>query len=263
VTRAIAVDWSGAVAGASRRIWLGEARDGALLRLECGRTREAVAAHLLDELERDPDTVIGLDFGFSYPAWFVGSLGVACGRDVWRRMAEGAERIIAACEAPFWGRPGVPRTECEQWRRCERELRDAGLAPKSMFQIGGAGSVGTGSLRGMALLAALHDGGCAVWPFDAPRLPLVVEIYPRLLTGAVVKSRPEARAAALTPYAGAMSPAHAADARASEDAFDAAISAVEMSRRIDELRALPRVDDPVTRIEGAIWPAVAAPILSV
>jgi hypothetical protein len=254
--RAIAVDWSGARSGAERKIWLAEARDGALVRLECGRTRVALAHHLLDELARDSNTVVGLDFGFSYPAWYVTSLGAPSARELWAQMSDDAERIIAACEAPFWGRPGVRRTDCEQWRRSERELLDAGYAPKSMFQLGGAGAVGTGSLRGMFLLRVLRDAGCAIWPFDTSVLPLVLEIYPRLLTGPVVKSSRDARVTHLAPYAAAMTPAMVAEATASEDAFDAAISAIEMSRRMDELRALPADDDPVLRCEGAIWPPV-------
>ena len=36
-------------------------------------------------------------------------------------------------------------------------------------------------------------------------------------------------------------------------AFDALVSAVVMTRHIDELRSGARTDDPVTRLEGAIW----------
>jgi len=116
------------------------------------------------------------------------------------------------------------------------------------------GAVGTGSLRGMFLLRALHDAGCAVWPFDGPVLPLAVEIYPRLLSGPVVKSSSAARAAHLEHYGATIPPGLRERAATSEDAFDAAVSAVEMSRRIDELLALPVVVDPILRIEGAIWP---------
>lgn len=80
-------------------------------------------------------------------------------------------------------------------RRTDREAPAiGGIRPKSVFQIGGAGAVGTGSLRGMPILKRLRDAGFAVWPFDAPRWPCVVEIYPRLLTGAVNKGSAGARA---------------------------------------------------------------------
>ena len=50
----------------------------------------------------------------------------------------------------------------------ERAARVRGIAPKSVFQIGGAGSVGTASLRGMPVLQRLREAGFAVWPFDRP-----------------------------------------------------------------------------------------------
>jgi hypothetical protein len=42
-------------------------------------------------------------------------------------------------------------------------------------------------------------------------------------------------------------------AAGSEDAFDAAVSAIIMSRHRDELSALPRVTDATVRLEGWIW----------
>ena len=42
-------------------------------------------------------------------------------------------------------------------------------------------------------------------------------------------------------------------AAGSEDAFDAAVSALVMSVHEPELRALPTVDDPVVRREGWVW----------
>ena len=39
----------------------------------------------------------------------------------------------------------------------------------------------------------------------------------------------------------------------SEDAFDAAVSAVVMSRHSLELRSLPALDNPVLRREGQVW----------
>ena len=42
-------------------------------------------------------------------------------------------------------------------------------------------------------------------------------------------------------------------AAGSEDAFDAAVSALVMGRHLTTPADLPAIDDPVTRIEGAIW----------
>lgn len=57
--RTIAIDWSGAVAGAERKIWLAEASHGTLVRLENGRSREALTEHLIAEASRTPELVVG------------------------------------------------------------------------------------------------------------------------------------------------------------------------------------------------------------
>ena len=83
-----------------------------------------------------------------------------------------------------------------------------------------------------------------MWPYEDAALdaeggeakPLVVEMYTRLLTGAVAKSNAEARRAYLARrrkeeavYAG-LSRGVMAKALAGEDAFDALVSALEMVR---------------------------------
>lgn len=45
--RAIAVDWSGRLSGASEFIWRADVEDGRLLRLENGRSREEVIGDLI------------------------------------------------------------------------------------------------------------------------------------------------------------------------------------------------------------------------
>ncbi len=47
--RVIAIDWSGAERGQRNAVWLAEAVEGSLIRLENGRTREEIAAHLIAE----------------------------------------------------------------------------------------------------------------------------------------------------------------------------------------------------------------------
>ena len=238
--RVIAIDWSGARTRAERRIWLAEAASSGLTRLECGRTRSDVLVHLL---KLPAHTVIGLDFGFSFPAWFLDELRVNTGPELWAYAAEHGERWLAECAPPFWGRPGKRRpSSVEHFRCAEHDLHARGWYPKSVFQIGGAGAVGTGSIRGMPLLRALHERGFSIWPFDPPGWPLVLEIYPRMLTGPVAKSNAAARAAYLQRrYPGLEC--------ATEDAFDAAVSALVMARHVDEFAHLPRE----TRREGAIW----------
>src|SRR5918996_403650 len=111
------------------------------------------------------------------------------GGGVGAAMSDRGERLLAACDEPFWGRPGKPNPHPKDrlYRRTEREEGE-GVA-KSVFQIGGAGAVGTGSIRGMPHLLTLSALGFAVWPFAEGGWPRVVEIYPRLLTGPVNKGR--------------------------------------------------------------------------
>ncbi|HEY4025807.1 MAG TPA: hypothetical protein VGO86_05190, partial [Candidatus Dormibacteraeota bacterium] len=181
------MDWSGRVDGARRFIWTAVAARGELLTLEDGRDREQVGDHLVSLALADPALVAGLDFAFSLPAWYLDRCELADGMAVPEPLAE---RWLRDCPPPFWGRGGRRRPPVEPARPAHRatELMVAPHA-KSVFQIGGAGAVGTGSLRGFPLLRRLRAEGFAVWPFDPPRLPMAMEIFPRLLTGPVIKSR--------------------------------------------------------------------------
>jgi hypothetical protein len=101
----------------------------------------------------------------------------------------------------------------------------------------------------MAALHRLAGAGFRIWPFDPMALPLVVEIYPRVLTGPVRKNRPSERERYLGRVP--MRPDLGRLAAASEDAFDAAVSAVVMAARVEELRTLP--DGSGYELEGKIW----------
>jgi hypothetical protein len=251
----VAVDWSGAVGGRTH-IALARARDGRLVELRSHLSREEAFEALVELGTAVEQLVVGIDFAFSMPEWFVRSLGVDTARDLWGLVASRGEGWLEACEPPFWGRPGRVRPSLEEHlRRTEASLdRVGGIGVKSVFQIGGAGAVGTASLRGMPYLARLQDAGFAIWPFDDPRFPLVCEIYPRLLTGPVLKGDRASREEYLLDmrWLGA-DPALVDAVASSEDAFDAAVSAVVMSRNAAELQALGQVDDPVLRLEGQIW----------
>lgn len=236
-----AVDWSGRTHGAARYIWTAVARDGAPVSLDAGRSRTQVGDHLVALALADPSLVVGLDFGFSLPLWFLDREGLENGMAVPEPVAE---RWLRDCPAPFWGRPGRRRGVEPQHRRTELMV-----APRarSIFQIGGAGAVGTGSLRGFPLLRRLRREGFSVWPFDDPRPPIALEIFPRLLTGAVLKSRALARESYLRVRGWPM------EAAVSEDAFDAMVSALVMDRGRASLAALAAQTDPVLRREGVIW----------
>ncbi len=219
------------------------------------------AEALLLSLAGEP-VVAGLDFSFSLPAWFLRAEGCTTAPEFWARAAADGERWLRDPHEHFWGRRkgnGPPASHGSAatpgYRVCEHTIA-TGRLPSSCFQIGGAGAVGTGTLRGMPMLRRLRDRGWSVWPFDPPRLPLplLVEIYPRALTGPVTKSSPEARAAYLAaPAYAALAGAVRAEAAASEDAFDAVVSALVMREHAEEFAGLPGAADPVTQLEGAIW----------
>jgi hypothetical protein len=245
--RALAVDWSGASAFATQRrhIWIASAVDGELTGLSAGRTRSELIAYLVSLLE--PDLVVGLDFAFSFPAWWLDRVGASLGPTMWEVTGRSGESWLAACEPPFWGRPGRPRPESlagDQWRRTETQFPGV----RSVFQIGGAGSVGTGSIRGMPHLGVLAEAGAAVWPFDpwpADGTPVVAEVWPRTCIGDVVKTSREARTAFLRGrVAGRLFDV----AISCDDAFDAACAALALSR----IGAPTVVLDDLDRREGRI-----------
>src|SRR3954465_15104920 len=99
--RVIAGDWSGAARGAERKIWLAESRAGRLLRLENGRSRVELAEHLIALAEREPRLVVGLDFAFSFPAWYLEQSGLRDAHALWERMERDADGLLAACDWPF------------------------------------------------------------------------------------------------------------------------------------------------------------------
>ena len=295
VQRVVGIDWSGRVdaAGQRRHIWAGVWTEGKV-RLEAGRTRAEIAEWLIALASETPRMVVGFDFCFSFPAWFVrDEHGAASAPEFWKMVVdEGhAERWLArgATDRRFWGKPGLHRRggrpaefSGEHLHRmlratdinhklvahipeAERQALVRGIAPKSVFQIGGAGSVGTASLRGFATLLQLRAAGFRVWPFDRPALaaksprPLVVEMYTRLNTGAVHKSNPSARAAYLlrkqredSAYAG-LSRTVMQRARASEDAFDALVSTMVMAEHRESFVTLPKPRDPLHRYESWTW----------
>lgn len=254
----VAVDWSGAITGVRRRMWLAEARRFGLARLECGRDRDALVRHLVLRATREPELVVGLDFAFSCPRWFLEHHRLRDAPELWDLVAREGEAWLAHSPRPFWGKPGSTRPPPDEargsWRVTEGELaRIRGIGPKSVFQIGGAGSVGTGSLRGMPCLATLRKLGFSIWPFDAPRLPMVVEIYPRYLTGPVNKSSRVARALYVQAHLPRESRALQDLAASSEDAFDAAVSAACMRRFARDFERLDERRCELDSIEGRIW----------
>lgn len=258
--RIIAIDWSGAMVGAERRIWRADVIDGELVYLANGFSQDEVTAQLMELAAAEPAVAVGLDFAFSMPAWFLEREHIETAPELWRRIAEEdlGEHWLAACKPPFWGRRGSKKPldgdgGRNLYRRTESDVqRETGFRPKSVFQIAGAGAVGTASLRGMRGLHRLREAGYSIWPYDDPGTHNVVEIYPRVFTGAVRKSNASAREAYIAVRADI--PARfRPDVIGSEDAFDAAISALAMTRQHESLTQLPRARNAIERLEGAIW----------
>jgi hypothetical protein len=260
----LAIDWSGALAPASQRRSIQIARcsvpgsnRAVAIEVGGGRVRGEVEA-LLYELRAEP-VVVGLDFSFSYPAWFLQQLGCDSAPAFWALAAAQGEQWLTQPHPHFWGRrTGLPAGHrAPTWlgyRRCELAAAHGNRLPLSSFQIGGAGAVGTGSLRGMPMLLRLRAAGWSVWPFDPPKLPMLVEMYPRLLTGPVVKCRAAARATYLAQPRFQQLPAAAvALAMASEDAFDALVSVCVMHEHRGEFAQLRQAVQTPDMLEGAIW----------
>jgi hypothetical protein len=254
--RIMAVDWSGAKRRPEHRMWLAEAAGDRLVGLARGRNRAALTEHVIAQAQHDPDLIVGLDFAFSFPAWFVREQGCTSAHDVWTVCEERGEDWLRTCAPPFWGRPGrpcPPDAGAQGFRRTEQHAPRVGsIGPKSVFQIGGAGAVGTGSIRGMAMLARFRRAGFSVWPFDTPTLPMLIEIYPRLLTGSGRKSCEGCRRAYLNQRPTILGKDRE-DAASSEDAFDAAVSALAMATVAEQFKDLKCSSGDDERLEGRIW----------
>lgn len=277
--QAVGVDWSGAASRSAQRsaIWVAVVREGRLVALETGRDRDEAMAYVRDLLSERPETVVGLDFAFSLPRWYLDERGIASGRRLWEwaaheELAE-AERTPEGADPspgwprtlgePFWG-PGIRPLPADldpgrRFRRTEQASARPGARPQSPFQLSGAGSVGSQSLRGMAQLHRLE--GVHVWPFDDPGWPLVLEVFPRLLARELRPDLGDMTGGALVEEVLESSPPTLwgerddwRDAVAeSQDAFDAVMSAWGLWACRRGLAALGAEADATYRAEGRIW----------
>ena len=275
--RYIAVDWSGSasIAAQKRTIVAAEWQAGAI-EISRDRTREDTIEWLIEQAGATPELVVGLDFAFSFPAWFVRQQTASESPGIeafWQIVGERGEEWLRGCAPPFWGRrrltggghPCPPEHRAPGWlgyREAERPIK-AGVQPKSPFQIGGAGAVGTGSIRGIPGLLALRRAGFSVWPFHAPALPMVMEIYPRSFTGPVNKSSREARADFLRKLEYPFDQEGLRLSAESEDAFDAVCSAIGLAQQAKAIEKLRQATDATTLLEGTIFPGLPiAPALA-
>lgn len=265
--RYIAVDWSGNAKPSVQRkaIRLAVVESGQLVRLEGGRTRVEVIDLLMVYVRQGVRTYIGMDFAFSFPAWYLRWRGLTAARGLWKLAAREQCTWLNGWTWPFWGRPGrypkrppVDLGEDRQFRRTDLGRSQGG--PKSVFQVNFPGAVGTGTIRGMPWLVRLQDAGAAIWPFDAPKHSgaTVVEIYPRLFYGRGVVTKDNlAGRNSRSEYLRLSYPNLGQPCRdamiESGDAFDAGVSALFMSAYGASLSALQPLTDARMLLEGHIW----------
>jgi hypothetical protein len=266
VEQVIAVDWSGQQDEDQQRenIWFCRVSAVGDIELDYGMTRDEMFGWLLALKAKSGSMLVGLDFAFSFPHAFVKEHG-GTAEAFWERVAHGeGEHWINACPPPFYGRPGTSSSlsikdrEGPAFRRTDT-FSTPGVQPKSPFQLAGSGHVGTGSLRGIRLLPEFQRQGFHIWPFQAPDSYTLVEIYPRIFTGAVVKSSSRARRERLValraehPMYTRLSERQLTSCELNPNAFDALVSGIEMWRRKGILEQLPAAQDEITQLEGAIF----------
>lgn len=211
--RVLVVDWSGGNDRGAKptkdAIWAAFAGEQA----QYFRNRQVFEAWLIKVLEAERRAgrrlLIGFDFPFGFPA---GIATHVTGRSdpfaLWDWFAARIEdapkannRFDVAAEAnaafdgigPFWGN-GLPNRDIEGLPRKGRartadvpERRAAETVAKGAFplwQLAGAGAVGSQALMGLPVLARLRarfGADLSIWPFEATNTPIrIVEVWPSL-----------------------------------------------------------------------------------
>jgi len=253
-SRILAVDWSGNAKKDDQRkkIQLARVENGVPHPPESGRTRQEVCNYLIDGAKKDHNLVVGLDFAFSFPSWFLKEKHIPETVGLWEKSQNEGERWVRTY--PFWWSRGSKKPT-HPFRKTEKQVKASGKGqPESVFKLVGSKQVGRGSVRGMPHLFQLHEAGFAIWPFDKPQLPMAVEIYPKILQKSqVTKTDPSSRESYIEKHHGHLPEEWRQKTVQNDDAFDAAVSALVMWEYFDELIRLPEVLDPEYRLEGIIW----------
>lgn len=229
--RYLMVDWSARSVSSPKKpsadaIWWAEAsQDGTASPVYC-RTRtdavEQIAERIADVLDQGERILVGFDFPFGYPAGVAERVsGRPKAKAMWDWLADRVEdqpnnanrRYEVASEinraydgiGPCWGRPATwnhPDVPTHATVRLgnnhppERRLAEGRQAnTKTVWQLAGAGAVGSQVLLGLPALKRLAEhprlkGRIAFWPFDigfgVPKATCVIaEIYPSLLSKAI------------------------------------------------------------------------------
>src|SRR6266545_3195448 len=101
--KVLAIDWSGARTAWSKKIWLAQAEHGRLVRLEGGWSCETLCDHLIGLVKEDAEFVVGLDFAFSAPTWFLQQNGLTEVGQLWDLAVTDGETWLGSRSSPFWG----------------------------------------------------------------------------------------------------------------------------------------------------------------
>jgi molybdopterin molybdotransferase len=218
----IVVDWS---AGNDRgptpkrdAIWIGAMLSGVEQEPVYLRNRHVAEDHLSDLILREKAlgrrVLVGFDFPFGYPVGFAERvIGRADPLALWDWFAENLRDAPGANNrfelagrlngtfpgiGPFWFNgtrqeiAGLPRKGTAREGHGMPERRAAEVAAKgafSLWQMGGAGSVGGQAMTGMAALSRLRRrfaDAVSVWPFEPlDREIAFVEVWPSLISDRV------------------------------------------------------------------------------
>jgi hypothetical protein len=220
------VDWSARATPSPARpskdaIWIGVCGEKWQLSTY-HRTRaaaEAAVVLLLEEGRRaGRRMLLGFDFPMGYPVGFARRVtGADDPRGLWawlaqhvtddagnasNRLAVGGamNALFAPNRGPFWGRPKGQVIDHLPFKKEvdyaamglseQRKVEHLAKGAKSVFQLMGAGSVGSQALTGLPMIHRVAQlPGVAVWPFDADlSAPVVLaEVYPSLMSAAVAQ----------------------------------------------------------------------------
>jgi molybdopterin molybdotransferase len=221
------VDWSGGNdRGASPKkdaIWTGVARAGQAEDPVYHRNRQLAEAWIIqfltDEHAAGRRVLAGFDFAFGYPAGFG---RVLTGSDdpfaIWDWFAAhvqdspkannrfdlaGQINALFPGIGPFWGNrlardiPDLPRKGLARQGHGIAEKRAAEQQAKGAFavwQLSGAGAVGSQIIMGLPVLARLRQrfgADLAVWPFEPLTPPIaLVEVWPSLIAKTIAATCP-------------------------------------------------------------------------
>lgn len=222
------VDWSGGNdRGATPKkdaIWLCAARDGMADAPLYMRNRHVAEEWITDFLKAETKAgrrvLAGFDFAFGYPAGFGKTLiGTDDPFALWdwfatrvQDAAKSNNRFDLAGEinahfpgtGPFWGNglqrdiPYLPRKGLARDGHGMPEKRKAEEQAKGAFavwQLSGAGAVGSQVIMGLPMLARLRKtfgDALTTWPFEPLSTPIaLVEIWPSLIAKTITATQPE------------------------------------------------------------------------